>query len=565
MADSDKVRAGVFIGVDKSGDLAKLNVAAEGARRMHAWALSQGMRDGTHAKLITDAAGKVSPDQVYDAIEQIVDGAGVDQLIVYFAGHGVNINRNEHWLLTDAPRRSSAAINVSGSAELARYCGIRHVVFMSDACRAAPEGIQAQNVRGQDIFPNDGPGETMMPVDQFFACELGRTAVEIRDPAEAATTYRAIYTDAVLDAISGFRAEVLDPASDPVDKARYVHPSRLKAYLNAEIPARIRELGEQYHVNQRPDALVMADSPWIARIPLDGRVPTRTITLDPTPGHLARVTSLSVVDSQGPMVAGMVARVAERARAPLAEQQFDSRCGIRVRGTTIEDFLTVAASGTLGFTRRSLALEPEGTTGFSVLLKFANGLGTVLPALPGFATTITVDDGEITDVAFEPSPGTARRRAYPTDTMRYLRAVAALSSRHGRFKLDRDTTASFVRQIRYADTVDLALAVYAAYALHEYQHIDTIRELDRSLFDGSLFDVALLSRDLTGKVVGRDTGVLPFVPMLSRGWALLSASRVRLHPALDGVDRTMRESVWSLFDTTGVDMLAEALRSGDVR
>jgi hypothetical protein len=36
MVDSERVLAGVFIGVDRSGDLAKLNAAAEGARWMHA-------------------------------------------------------------------------------------------------------------------------------------------------------------------------------------------------------------------------------------------------------------------------------------------------------------------------------------------------------------------------------------------------------------------------------------------------------------------------------------------------------------------------------------------------
>ena len=59
------IRAGVFIGVDKTGGLQRLNDAASGAQRMHAWAVQQGMPDGTHAKLITDAAGKVTPDQIF--------------------------------------------------------------------------------------------------------------------------------------------------------------------------------------------------------------------------------------------------------------------------------------------------------------------------------------------------------------------------------------------------------------------------------------------------------------------------------------------------------------------
>ena len=57
-------RAGVFIGVDQTGGLQRLNDAAAGARRMHAWAVSQGMPDKTHARLITDESGKVSASQI---------------------------------------------------------------------------------------------------------------------------------------------------------------------------------------------------------------------------------------------------------------------------------------------------------------------------------------------------------------------------------------------------------------------------------------------------------------------------------------------------------------------
>ena len=49
---------------------------------------------------------KVTPEMIQDAIESLIGGAGVDQLIVYFAGHGVNIRRSERWLLSDAPART---------------------------------------------------------------------------------------------------------------------------------------------------------------------------------------------------------------------------------------------------------------------------------------------------------------------------------------------------------------------------------------------------------------------------------------------------------------------------
>ena len=99
-------RAGIFIGVDKTGKLQKLNDAAIGAKKMYNWACSQGV----NAKLITDEGGaKVKPDMILESIQEILNGPGADQLILYFAGHGVNINRGEQWLLTDAPTNPNAA------------------------------------------------------------------------------------------------------------------------------------------------------------------------------------------------------------------------------------------------------------------------------------------------------------------------------------------------------------------------------------------------------------------------------------------------------------------------
>ena len=67
-------RGGVFIGVDQTGGLQRLNDAAKGAERMHAWAVQQGMVDGTQAELITDGAGKVTPSQIFEAIKAITRG-----------------------------------------------------------------------------------------------------------------------------------------------------------------------------------------------------------------------------------------------------------------------------------------------------------------------------------------------------------------------------------------------------------------------------------------------------------------------------------------------------------
>ena len=570
-------RAGIFIGVNQTGQLQRLQDAAEGAKRMHQWAVGQGMADGAQAQLITDENGKVTPDQIYDAIKAIIDGPGADQLIVYFAGHGVNINRSEYWLLSDAPVRTSAAVNVKGSVELARYCGIPYVVFISDACRVAPEGIQAQNVRGQDIFPNDGASDRAKPVDQFYACLLGRTAAEIKDPTAAAGGYEALYTAALLDAISGKDAGLLESGEDGL----YVKPAPLRDYLERELPRRLVAMGRATEVSQSPDAIVLAHSNWISRLAPQrgsGPPPRPAPPSAPTPFGLTREMIRAAAagspadvafDISSPAGAEMNA-TAVRVATPFGTDHHETGCGVKVQGAHIVDFLMLEgraeqanADGT------DLRVFPSGEPE-SILLEFEGGVGTVLPVIPGFLTALTFDASELVDVALEPSAGTVlwgEYRARATE-IRTLRGMAAAASRHGQFRLEGPEAMAVARRMQYAKGVDPAIALYAAYAYHDLQQMDRLHEMAGYLHAGlgvRLFDVAMLARELRDENVDRGSGVLPFVPMLSQGWALLGANRVRLHPALDELRYRVQDSLWSLYDKPGVEMLRRSMQTREVR
>ncbi len=492
------VRAGVFIGVDQTGHLQKLNDAAAGAKRMHEWALSQGMIDRTHAKLVTDENNqKVKPELIYDAIKEIIDGPGVDQLIIYFAGHGVNINRNEQWLLTEAPVKANAAVNVTGSVELARYSGIQHVVIISDACRVAPEGIQAQNVRGDDIFPNDNIGGKAKPVDQFFACLLGKTSAELMDPTLAAKNYTALYTTALLDALTGAQADVLEQSGIPADNSLYVRPVKLESYLESEVPLRVKAMGLQNKVNQDPDAILIADvnppTRWISRIDpvafsdrsIVGGLPPLVSPSGPTKlqgtmRSLMRLVTKSVIHGHERQVSfdGMIehllipsaadskkfAETAKRMTEPFGPDHFETQCGIKVRGERIVDFFVNAAQGELlGNTGNILRLDNVRMP-VSVLLQFEGNRGTVIPAIPGFLAALTFDDRELVDVAYEPSANSWRWNLYMqrAEEVRNLRAVASSSSQYGRFRLDQEDAINIARRMQYAKGVDPTLSIYAA-------------------------------------------------------------------------------------------------------
>jgi hypothetical protein len=589
------IRAGVFIGVGKAGNLRQLRDAAAGAERMHAWALEQGIEDQVAAKLITDAGGRtVTPDEIYHAIKEIIDGPGADQLIVYFAGHGVNISRNEQWLLTEAPVRTSAAVDVTSSVELARYCGIQHVVIVSDACRVAPEGIQAQNVRGIDIFPNDGAGDRARPVDQFYACLLGRTAAEIKDAGTAASNYTALYTQALLDGLSGQQLDLLELSGVADDPARYVKARRLEKYLEREVPLRVKALRLENKVNQNPDAIITSDREWLSRIeivgrrgaphpgggppagPPDGAAPTlreavRDLTHTAVEGDERTLhETINEIRSDVPPVGTDFARTVDTVVRPFGPDRFETHCGIKVRGARIFDAFAPRASVTLlgGLDAVRVDRLQEGAA--SVLVELHGGFGVVVPVLAEFIAGLTFDEGELVDMAYEPSANSWRWSIFErkAEKLRTLRAIAASSSQHGRFQLDRDEAGTVARRMQLEKGYDPTFAVYAAYAYHDLQEIKRIQDMSDYLYRDlgvRLFDLELLGRRLVDTSADLPKRVVPFVPLLSQGWALLRAHRFRLHPALHGIERTMLDSVWSVYGPDGVGRLKEALATGGVR
>jgi hypothetical protein len=193
----------------------------------------------------------------------------------------------------------------------------------------------------------------------------------------------------------------------------------------------------------------------------------------------------------------------------------------------------------------------------------------VLPAIPEFLAALTIEDSELIDVAYEPSDNTARWDYFQQHAkeVRTLRALAASSSKQGVFRLEGADALTLAKRLQYAKGVDPTLAIYAAYAYQDLQRRDLIRQMSRYMDNdlyGRLFDVALLAGELDGKAVGGDPKLFGFAPLLSQGWALLGAHRVRLRPSLQSIHQTLLPSVWSMFDNSGVEQLRAAINNGDI-
>lgn len=124
-------RAAILIGVSTTEGLPKLQAVESGIVLMTAWATGQGI-NGDRLVVLTDRNNVVRAYQVVDAIDKLVQQRNIDQLIVYFSGHGLH-NRGDIWLLSGAPKIGSEAVNVEASIQAARSCGISHVVIIADA------------------------------------------------------------------------------------------------------------------------------------------------------------------------------------------------------------------------------------------------------------------------------------------------------------------------------------------------------------------------------------------------------------------------------------------------
>ncbi|MCU7852588.1 MAG: caspase family protein [Candidatus Thiodiazotropha sp. (ex Monitilora ramsayi)] len=578
-------RAAVVIGVDKTGGLPKLNDAAKGARRFAKWARAQGVDP---VKVITDQRTKVTIGKVKEAVKSIVNKGNVEQLLIYFAGHGVNIRYSEYWLLSDAPNDPDEAVNVSGSAVLAAYCGISHVILISDACRTAADGIQAQNVTGGQIFPNEGGGGLEQPVDQFFACTLGRPAHEIKDPSVTTNEYKALYTGVLLDSLQGSPNTVVDWVDATTG---FVRPRPLKQHLYDEVTEEITRLGLQTKIIQVPDARITSDNTtWLAKLKKTDITPRRRtrrsqprVNVPDSPVVVSQMLLDTVLDeattSQIMDIAntrgigqgddGFSTTLASTV-VPFGPMHHETECGFKIRGAR---FVSAFSEGAWvqdpDHPADDLGANVKDGPFSSVLLTLDTGAGVVLPAISGFLCALTVDDGELIDVAYEPSDNSQRWNEFEqrADEVRALRAVAASSTRNGVFRLDQTDALKVARQMQYAKGVDPALAVYAAYAYQDLQRKDLIREMCMFMHEdigARFFDLALLAGELRETAVGSDPIIMGFMPLLAQGWAQLSAHQVRFPKRFDEITRHITNSPWTMFDVEGTALIHEAIKQGEV-
>lgn len=568
-------RAAVLIGVDHAGQLPALRGAASGAQSVDAW-----LRDEEFETILfSDATHPVRVNEIYDAVAALIDRGTLDQLVIYFAGHGFISNYSEFWMLTGAPANPNEAISLRESVELAKTCGVPNVVFISDACRSRSDSLGTERVRGSLIFPNRNTAAgTNVDVDIFLATRVGDAAYEVPLGISAAS-YEGIYTAAFMNAF----AQPDQGMIRSVGGVNVVPNNRLKSYLQREVQQRVAAISIRNR--QIPDSQVVSgDDTYIGKA--RGGSPWAPLLDPPPPPALDRAAASALAR------VGMFARSAAPAINPDELKALERDSGfrdayqnanddvvMRVDTTSLgsaggivlfgEELANVRTSATAAGealpqarpspipTRLVRARIQRGAPA-SVVLEFRRGGGTIVAALFGYVAYVVVDDGRVMNIRYVPAQGP---RIDPE--LADLHAVVAASARYGVFRIEggenrQRTAAQIADRIRARKSADPTLGIYAAYAYSDANlpaQIVSVAEFMRSDLGVDLYDVALLSGTLSVRSPQSDrpaVPVVPFMPMLSQGWNLLRAKNVVLPPSLAPIRDHIRESLWTTLDAEGV-------------
>jgi caspase domain-containing protein len=564
-------RGVVLIGVARTGGgLPELQAVKSALDDIETWARSCQQLPADRVRRLSDEHGPVTAADVKAAVRELADAGDVEQLVVYFSGHGVNIGYNEFWLLSDAPDDAGAAVNVRGSAVLAEYCGFRHVVLISDACRSAAAGVIGQAMTGQAIFPNRGRGDSSTPVDVFYACTLGHPALEVAAPGAA--TYTAIYTQVLVDALHGDPPDLVEVAAGTPDEG-FVWPVRLKKYLAGAVTGRLHAAGVPLTTFQTPDARVSADGAWLSRLSL----PLRDVHHDGTAPHVVEgplvsasrelVTASLAAGTPGsapapaPVAApahDLLVRSVDAVRAGPAEPD-DLDHALVVHGRRVVRAASPHGPATIDGDGATVRVTGDARL---VVLEFDDGTCAMLPAPPGFVAGVLFDDDELLDVSYQPARSSWLRDAYEEKAAQLtdLRAVIASASKYGVFRLDDRSAAQLARQMHVARSLDLSLALYAGYA---YDRLGDRERLQRLRLALAAHEPGIVWFDLDVLAQGRplpDEVVVPLVPALSQGWAEATAVGAGDAALLATLQPLREPSLWTLFDRSAYPILETAMR-----
>lgn len=578
-------RAAIVIGVNRSAGLTHLQGSVPGAQKVSNWLKSEGFEVST----LTDDKSPLKLDDVYQEAKRLINLGTLNQLIIFFSGHGINFFTDEYWLLSGAPENPNEVISVKNAIQYARWTAIPNVVFISDACRTPPEDISLRQLRPGSLFPTLKPTSIDVEVDRFFATLPGDPALELSFSKN--TKRHGVFTEAFLDAYKFPDAEMVS-----VINGIQVIPNRsLKRYLTREVPKRVLQVTVKK--TQLPQSIIESgDETYIGRYyqklgttPKAPKPPNVTLTdvanfalkgagLSSLKTDTKEVFTTSKLEEASISIGFQSAKdtILNASRDTEGRRRFETQTGLNIYGAELKSVTTNPLKLDAGIFTKSNApgrpwivrLHPvEG----SVLLRFQDDSGAIVACLPGYIGTVVVKESGVASVSYEPSKGGDLDVPNPSikAKLQELRSAVAVAARFGTLNFQGPNSArkqsakEFGDKIRELKRIDPTLGIYAAYAYSDAGLIDYVQSVhtymrrDLSVHlsvNGSIrrkktdiFDVSMLSGNLPATLNNPSINTVPFCPMLSQGWNLMTVHDVKIDPFLDHARSFLRPALWSTF------------------
>jgi Caspase domain len=557
-------KAAVVIGVNRTGNLGPLQSAVLAATDVAAWLSSEGF----DVALLTDQSSAVHSAQVEDALAQFITvPPRYKLLVVYFSGHGYWHARADRWLLSGAPARGSDAINLRGAMDLARYSGIKTVVFFSDACRSIPQTAQEQRIEGVDGFPNLPDFDKPNKVDAFKATSDAQSAYEIPlalEPGEPSIC-RSVLTTAWMAAYEEPSADMVIQVDEDGRRVLVVPNRRLEDFLQRKVDKLLAARNDPT-LRQVLDVNVpSADDVYIGCVKRPPPPTKRSLGNLPKWTHgLEAVREVERILDTGEVTAS---EYLGRDLIPRPATDFPSHCGIFVTGGSLSRVATTGEHDARTELLNPRAVQLWGVESASTVVgQLDDGRCFVVPALSGYIGHIAVKAAGVANVSYIPSTGTSRYPAYLSRRKEIdaLRALVAISIDQDTLVVrDREEATRLAQRIRLAKSLDPSLGLYAAHAYSGAGMDEDVADVMSYMLQDlgiALLDVAMLASRRPRLTVQ----TFPFCPILTQTWNLLRPRGWKLHPGLEELRPALLDSLWTTFAPSAAQMLFDVAEQREI-
>lgn len=566
------IKHAVLIGVNEIPGLEYLATPSRYAIQMEDWAKSQGYLtslfvDEPDGRAI---AGKCGRTEILATIREIVKDC--DQLLIYFAGHGVEHSAgNDVWLLPGYQDDPNDCISLFLNKALAYSLGVSHVVFISDSCRS-PSGSEAlRAASGSYIFPKKNILNPNTEVDVLYSTWPGQISVDIMQDGE----YRSIYSDCLLKCLNGEVQEVIQEIKNIDPGFPAVLSSQLNRYLKKTVPVEMTNAGRtpQYPMgdisSQDPrflssftDTFLVAES---GEAVLQYKDKGTSLVIPIKELNVKFESFSKAVDSK------KTSRLKRITREFIQDHAFftsdgifkDSKTGLFVTGLNNPLVFSQHEEEWFPNMKKNYAVpqlinyQHDDEKYAKVFLIGKNKMRCYpINILRGFYTQAVFEKGELRTVNYYPSGGYQREEArYYSKEIAKRKDVIIMAAKNGIFQGDEDM-ASYLRTYKSLDPILGLFATYAYFQKGNYEGVQSVyRYTEMERLDRIIGDLRLL-RVLTDRTMYFDSRWDVPLPVLTEGWSYLKMLESNPY---DYLSTQLHPGLWASFNENGLSYLKDNL------